>query len=208
MNEKNKIILIIIIVLFSVGYYFYENNNIDSDKLNSKQNIIKKSLNILKSKKIKICIKGGIKKKGIYFFEKEISLKSIINKSGGLSKNALYNKKKYDNIIFNKSDTIIIPIKINYFKYKNKKILNNEIIRNLNKFVKKIHKNKKSIKLININTAENFELTTLPRIGIKTAERIIEFRKSSPFKKKEDLMKLGRIGPKTYELLKDKITVK
>ena len=62
--------------------------------------------------------------------------------------------------------------------------------------------------LVDINRASKKELMILPRIGPKTAERIVEYRKlHQGFKNKEDIMNVSRIGPKTYEQLKDKITV-
>ncbi|HEA46954.1 MAG TPA: ComEA family DNA-binding protein [bacterium] len=58
---------------------------------------------------------------------------------------------------------------------------------------------------ININTATQAQLETLPRIGPKTAQGIIATR---PFSSIEDITRTPRIGPKTYEGLKDLITVK
>lgn len=67
---------------------------------------------------------------------------------------------------------------------------------------------KEPVKLININTAEIAELVKLPRIGEKTAQRIIEYRtKNGKFKKTEDLMKVKGIGEKTFQKFADKITV-
>lgn len=61
---------------------------------------------------------------------------------------------------------------------------------------------------ININTATIEELTILPRIGPKIAARIIEYRSlHGNFTAKEDLTKVKGIGPKTFENLKDLITV-
>ena len=62
---------------------------------------------------------------------------------------------------------------------------------------------------ININKASLEELIQLKRIGPKYAKRIIEYReKNSPFKVPEDIMKVKGIGPRTFELNKDLITVK
>lgn len=48
---------------------------------------------------------------------------------------------------------------------------------------------------ININTAEIDELTTLPGIGKKTAQSILDFRiKSGKFKQVSDLLKIKGIG--------------
>ena len=60
---------------------------------------------------------------------------------------------------------------------------------------------------ININKASAVELTQLKRIGPKLSERIVEYReKHGPFELPEDIMRVRGIGPKTFELNKDRIT--
>lgn len=62
--------------------------------------------------------------------------------------------------------------------------------------------------LVNINTADQGQLDTLPGIGSSLAQRIIQYRDSNgPFKDTEDLKDVSGIGDKNYEILKDKITV-
>lgn len=62
---------------------------------------------------------------------------------------------------------------------------------------------------VNINTATRKELETLPRIGPKLAQRIIDYRKEQGnFKSIEEIEKVKGIGKKTFERLKDLITVK
>jgi competence protein ComEA len=59
---------------------------------------------------------------------------------------------------------------------------------------------------ININTASAVTLTQLKRIGPKLSERIVEYReKHGPFERPEDIVKVRGIGPKTFELNKDRI---
>ncbi|MCP2520074.1 ComEA family DNA-binding protein [Candidatus Aminicenantes bacterium AC-708-M15] len=66
----------------------------------------------------------------------------------------------------------------------------------------------KAKKKVNINTASLTELQTLPRIGPKVAQRIINYRKEhGPFKRVEDIMKVRGIGEKTFLRIKDLITV-
>lgn len=60
---------------------------------------------------------------------------------------------------------------------------------------------------ININKASAVDLTQLKRIGPKLSERIVEYReKHGPFERPEDIMQVRGIGPKTFELNKDRIT--
>jgi competence protein ComEA len=62
--------------------------------------------------------------------------------------------------------------------------------------------------LININTATQEELETLPQIGSITAEKIINYRQTEGyFISIEDIQKVPGIGPATYEKIKDLITV-
>lgn len=60
---------------------------------------------------------------------------------------------------------------------------------------------------ININTATKEELMSLPGIGDKTADKIIEYREGSPFEVIEDIMEVPTIGEKKFDELKDKISV-
>ena len=65
------------------------------------------------------------------------------------------------------------------------------------------------IEKININKASAVELSQLKRIGPKISQRIVEYReKHGPFETPEDIVKVKGIGPKTFELNKDRITVK
>jgi competence protein ComEA len=61
---------------------------------------------------------------------------------------------------------------------------------------------------INLNTATVDQLETLPGIGRKTAERIIEYRtKAGGFKRIEDLMNVKGIGEKSFLKLKPLVSV-
>ncbi len=63
-------------------------------------------------------------------------------------------------------------------------------------------------KQVNINTAPKEQLITLKYVGDALADRIIEFRKSTPFTNIEDIMKIKGIGPRVFEANKDQICVK
>ena len=62
---------------------------------------------------------------------------------------------------------------------------------------------------ININMAPLSALIKLNRVGPVLAERIMAYReKYGPFRRKEDIKKVKGIGAKTYEKIKEEITVK
>ena len=62
--------------------------------------------------------------------------------------------------------------------------------------------------VINLNTATSAQIATLPGVGEKAAERIIEYRdKNGGFKKIEELMNVKGIGEKSFLKLKPLITV-
>lgn len=62
--------------------------------------------------------------------------------------------------------------------------------------------------IVNINTAGQQELESLPEIGPKTAQAIIAYRTAHGFFKSiEDILKVDGIGPVTFEQIKDWITI-
>ncbi len=61
---------------------------------------------------------------------------------------------------------------------------------------------------VNINTDGKSQLVTLKHVGDKIADRIIEYRKTSPFKIPQDIMKVKGIGQKVFDANKDRIIVK
>ena len=61
---------------------------------------------------------------------------------------------------------------------------------------------------VNLNTASAAQIASLPGVGPKAAERIIEYRqKNGGFKKIEELMNVKGIGEKSFLKLKPLITV-
>ncbi len=64
-------------------------------------------------------------------------------------------------------------------------------------------------KKIDLNSASAYQLELLPGIGPILSLRIINHRETKgKFQKIEDVMKVSGIGPKTFEKIKDLITVK
>jgi competence protein ComEA len=62
--------------------------------------------------------------------------------------------------------------------------------------------------VVNINTADVAQLSLLPRVGAKAAQRIVDYRKEhGNFQKAADLMQVKGFGDKTFERLSSYITV-
>ena len=65
-----------------------------------------------------------------------------------------------------------------------------------------------STEVVNLNSATPAQIASLPGIGPKTAELIVEYRtKNGPFKKIEEVMNVRGIGEKSFLKIKDRLTV-
>ena len=60
---------------------------------------------------------------------------------------------------------------------------------------------------INLNLATKEELMSLPNIGEKRAQAILDYRQENKFQKIEDIKNVSGIGDKYFEAMKDLITV-
>src|ERR687895_1465649 len=62
--------------------------------------------------------------------------------------------------------------------------------------------------IVNLNSATATQIATLPGIGQKTAELVVQYRqKNGPFKKIEEIMNVRGVGEKSFLRIKDRITV-
>ena len=62
-------------------------------------------------------------------------------------------------------------------------------------------------RLVNLNSATQAELETLPGVGVKTAEKIMTYRAQTPFRQVEDLMNISGIGEKKLEAMRAFVSV-
>ena len=62
--------------------------------------------------------------------------------------------------------------------------------------------------IVNINTADTAQLALLPRVGVKAAQRIADYRKEhGNFRKTTDLMQVKGFGEKSFERLAAWVTI-
>jgi competence protein ComEA len=60
----------------------------------------------------------------------------------------------------------------------------------------------------NLNSATATQIATLPGIGLKTADLVVQYRtKNGPFKKIEEIMNVRGIGEKSFLKIKDRLSV-
>lgn len=65
-----------------------------------------------------------------------------------------------------------------------------------------------STDVVNLNSATAAQIASLPGIGPKTAELVVQYRtKNGPFKKIEEIMNVRGIGEKSFLRIKDRLTV-
>lgn len=217
-NKKNKIIyiIIIIIIIFILIYQFINKkndfiySNFDSNSNSDKDNIEtektteeRKELNI---NKIKVYITGEINMPGIYELEENSRICDVIERAGGIKEEANIDDINLAEIIED-GIKIDIPRKFEEKEDKNINCYNTKETNDLesNKKSETITSKENSEK-ININTATQTELESLPGIGPSTACKIIEYRKEKgKFKSAEDIKKVVGIGTAKYEKIKNLI---
>jgi competence protein ComEA len=66
----------------------------------------------------------------------------------------------------------------------------------------------RSTEVVNLNSATATQIATLPGIGLKTADLVVQYRtKNGPFKKIEEIMNVRGIGEKSFLKIKDRLSV-
>ena len=137
-------------------------------------------------------ISGAVEKPGVYEVSNDTRLFEVIEMAGGLSEDADADHVNQASFVED-GQKIIIPVKGSDAV--------NDLLSGSAEYTGE------DSGLININTAAADELKTLSGIGDTMAQRIIEYRSQRAFKSKEDIMSVDGIGSKTYEKIKDSITV-
>lgn len=142
-------------------------------------------------------ISGAVKNPGVYKVKSKTRLVFLIDKAGGLTKNAdldAINQASY----VEDGAKIIIP----------KKGENGGTGGAAGVDSKEAENNGVSAQgKININQASASELTAIPGVGTVIAQRIVEYRNGARFKSIEDIKNVKGIGEATFEKMKAHITV-
>ncbi len=196
-------------ILFLMGIYFVMNRQQPSKETSfetsfpssrtditkdEKERNVKREIEV-KSDDILVDVKGAIKNPGVYHLNSESRVQDAIVKAGGFADDAdpnainLAQKLKDEGIVYVAT------------RGENKSITDISVSKSEERSVSD---NKK----VNLNRANQEDLTKIPGVGPKKAQEIIAERdKLGGFKKIEDLLNISGIGQKTLDKIKDDITV-
>lgn len=143
-------------------------------------------------------IKGEVLFPGMYEVEKDMRIDDVVRMAGGVSNEADIGTL---NLAQHVQDQMMIRVPSIYEEKDDTSEKETSVVQ-----LPLPEENKTN--LININTADSTELQQLSGIGGKKAEKIIIFREENGlFQNIEEIMHVSGIGEKTFEALKDYITV-
>ena len=213
LGKKQKIILSILasIIIISIGYYVYSkdettyqeleiNKEVKESDGNTSENKNNEEIENQESSKetIVVHVSGAVNNEGIVELEADSRVADAIEKVGGLKPDA---NMKEVNLASKLEDGMKIYIPSNTEQEV-------QVNSNTNNIMQNSTANKNQTSKININTATQEELDSLPGIGPSTALKIINYRKENgKFSKIEDLKEVSGIGEAKFNQLKGLITV-
>ena len=189
-NKDKLIIIIVIMVLAGLGFYKSNNSDdeVDQNLLQFANTNIEETAN--SPKEIYVHIDGEVNNPGLYKLTTNDRVNDLLVIAGGATDKA---SLKDINLAKRLEDEMKI-----YIPSKDE---------NLSNEVSDQSGISSSSGKVNINTATKDELKTLPGIGDSRADEIIRYRENTVFSKIEDIKNISGIGDKTYEKLKELISV-
>lgn len=190
-GNKDKIIIITLVILLAGVGFYKSNNSIEEPEQNLLQ-IANTNVDETdnKQKEIYVHIDGEVVNPGLYKLTTEDRVNDLLIIAGGATDKA---SLKGINLAKKLEDEMKIYIPSKEENLTNEVHGQSEVSSSTGK--------------INLNTANKDELKTLPGIGDSRADEIIRYRENTGFSKVEDIKNISGIGDKTYEKLKDLISV-
>lgn len=203
-REQIVILLIVFIIIFTMGFKLVIKDIIkskvktteitNSSNITDTREIEENSIINSEDKTIMVHISGQVYNPGLVELELGHRLIDAVNLAGGLKKDADIDR-------INLAKKLVDEEKVYIPK------IGEEVPEVIETSVTTTIGGKESGK-ININTCSKEELVSLPGIGDVIANRIIEYRSTTPFKTIEDIKNVSGIGDKKFEGIKELIIVK
>jgi competence protein ComEA len=207
MYEHKIYVIITAIIAFAAIFYLLEESN---SSVSDVENIVPQELKEVEEtpqpanqmqepERIMVDVKGQVALPGVYTSSQGERVIDVIQRAGGLTENA---DETQVNLAEHVQDAMVI-----YIPAKGEEGLTvpagGTTVNPSNTGGGSGNQAK-----INLNKADETQLQNLPGIGPAKAAAITEYRQTSgPFKSVEDLKNISGIGDKTFEKLKDLITV-
>lgn len=209
-NLLKYLLSIAIITIFLSVFLFYNISSSETEKqvLSLNEFTHEEDSNEIKiedvqNENIFVEIKGEVLNPDVYELEKGSIVRDLILMSGGLTEIGDTSNINQARELQN-GECIVVLSKQEILDMKNS---SNEILKVDNVSSFNVESSSDDDK-VNINTASKEELKTLSGIGDGLAEAIISYREeNNGFNEIEDIKNVSRIGDKTFEKFKDKITV-
>lgn len=215
-TTKQKIVLAILIIILIIGGFYVYNirfkNDLEEESIeeNSKGLIDtfldeKVSEKLESSEKVIVHVTGAVNNEGIVELKEGERVSDAIEKAGGKKENADLSKINLAYVLED-GQKIYVP-KIGEISDEGDKKEYVVTGYGENMIVDGNNEGERDGK-VNINTANQTELETLPGIGTTTASKIIDYRnKNGKFKRIEDIQNVKGIGNSKFENIKENICV-
>ena len=208
LNKKQKIILIGVgvIMLLVIGFYITHKmgtyKEVNLNEFVQGEEIIEEEREEKLEENIIVYITGEVLNDGIVEIEEGARISDIIERAGGLTKEADLSKV---NLAYKVQDgeKVYIPSK----KEKNKEEKEVISLENGEEVIPSGNNTSVNSK-VNINKASQAELETLQGVGPSTAMKIIDYRNNSgKFKTIEDIKNVSGIGEAKFNNIKNSICI-
>ncbi|WP_025727999.1 helix-hairpin-helix domain-containing protein [Atopobacter phocae] len=150
-------------------------------------------------KRIMVDVKGAIKRPGVYELESGQRVSDAIVLAGGFLPTADQDQINLAQMLADQSVLYVPHVVTVHLEENEEKSERNNSMYSMNS-----QENSNTSSKVRLNQATVAELQTLPGIGPKRAEEIINYREANGlFKSIDDLKNISGIGPKTFERLKE-----
>ena len=198
-NKKQKIVLIFVSIFIVCIAYYINTSQQKENIINSEDTVEENKINT-EEEKIVVHISGAVNKEGVIEILSTARIKDAIEMAGGVKENA-------DLTNINLAQVLEDGVKI-YIPIKEEQVLEEKTSKNVEVNNIKLEDSNKT-NIVNINTANQTQLETLPGIGASTDLKIINYRKQNgKFNNIEDIKQVSGIGESKFNKIKNFIKVK
>lgn len=217
-NKKIIGLVIITIIIFIVSIFLYKQKSSNAFKEEYMTEIFEEESNdnmeytetleedttiinedSIDRNKIIVEIKGEVEKPDVYQLEEGSIIKDLIDMAGGVTEEADLSRINRAEELLNHELIIIGNINDE---------TESSVVQNNSTYSSNGNNSDKGNTLININTADLEQLKEITGIGNIKAQSIIDYREANGgFKSLEELKNVDGIGDKTFEKIKEQITL-